>query len=75
MNHTVTMGSSQALQKMVEKAELFAYEHGLKFSTNADPIKCKTKCTAFTKRPTPLADIKLCGNILPCVEEFKHDQQ
>ena len=64
--------STYALQKMVEKAESFAYEHGLKFSTNADPIKCKTKCTAFTKRPTPLADIKLCGNVLPWVDEFKH---
>ena len=64
--------STYALQKMVDKCDTFAMEHGLKFSTNADPVKCKTKCTAFTRRPTILTDIRLCGNTLPWVDEFKH---
>ena len=56
-------------KKMVDLCEAFADEHGLKFSTNVDPIKCKTKCTAFTRRPKVLRDIRLCGNVLPLVDD------
>ena len=62
-----------ALQKMLDICETFANSHGLKFSTDLDPKKCKTKCTAFkVNKSTSLKDLKLCGNVLPWVNEFKH---
>ena len=64
--------SEYALQKMLEICENFAGAHNLKFSTDRDPIKCKTKCIAFTRKPKPLKDMKLCGNNLPWVDNFKH---
>ena len=62
--------SEYALQKMLEICEKFAAEHNLKFSTDQDPIKCKTKCIAFMKRPRQLSDLELCGNNLPWVSQF-----
>ena len=64
--------SEYALQKMLEICENFASSHNLKFSTDLDPIKCKTKCIAFVKKPRQLKDMKLCGNNLPWVNQFKH---
>ena len=64
--------SDYALQKMLEICEKFAAEHNLKFSTDQNPIKCKTKCIAFMKKPRQLSDLKLCGNNLPWVSQFKH---
>ena len=61
-----------ALQKMLETWERFAASHGHLFSTDADQSKCKTKCIAFTQKPTILRDIRLCGNVLPWVNAFKH---
>ena len=52
--------STYALQKMVDECDTFAKEHGLKFSTNADPVKCKTRCTAIARRQAMLTDIRLC---------------
>ena len=54
-----------ALQKMIDICEEFALSHNLKFSTDPDPNKCKTKCSAFP-------DIRLGGNTLPWVNKFKH---
>ena len=60
--------SLYALQKMLITCENFASEHNLKFSTDANPSKCKTKCTVFSRTKQPvLSDIKLCGNVLPWV--------
>ena len=39
--------SLDSLQEILKTCELFAEEHNLKFSTNINPIKCKTKCVAF----------------------------
>lgn len=64
--------SEYALQKMLEICEKFASSHNLKFSTDLNPIKCKTKCIAFMKKPRQLMDMKLCGNNLPWVNHFKH---
>ena len=64
--------SLYALQRMLEICEKFAESHGLLFSTDSDPSKCKTKCIAFTRKPTTLQDIRLCGNVLPWVDSFKH---
>ena len=34
--------------------------------------KCKTKCTAFLKKPMMIDGTWLCGNKLPWVDQFKH---
>ena len=61
-----------ALQKMLDICEKFAADHGLVFSTDIDPLKSKTKCTAFTRKPIPEQHLKLCGNQLPWVDRFMH---
>jgi hypothetical protein len=61
-----------ALQKMLQICEHFASSHNLKFSTDVNPIKCKTKCIAFMRRPKQLNNLKLCENTLPWVNNFKH---
>ena len=42
--------SLHALQEMLNTCEEFAQEHNLKFSTDPDPKKCKTKCLSFLKK-------------------------
>ena len=42
--------SLHALQCMIDTCEEYAEAHNLKFSTDPDPVKCKTKCLAFTTR-------------------------
>ena len=64
--------SLDALQEMLKTCEQFAEEHNLKFSTNADPIKCKTKCIAFTKKERELPAVDLCGVPLPWVSGGVH---
>ena len=62
-----------ALQEMLKICEKYANEHNLRFSTDPNPVKCKTKCIAFTKKPKLQLDpLFLCGNSLPWVESFKH---
>ena len=41
--------SIHALQEMFLICESYAASHDLKFSTDSDPRKCKTKCIAFLK--------------------------
>ena len=41
--------SLHALQQMLTICERFAESHNLKFSTDIDPSKCKTKCSAFVQ--------------------------
>ena len=36
--------SKYAIQEMLKICEQYASEHNLQFSTNPDPVKCKTKC-------------------------------
>ena len=64
--------SLEALQDMLKTCESFAEEHGLKFSTDTNPNKCKTKCIAFLKNERNLRTLKLCKNDLPWVTEGKH---
>ena len=64
--------SLHALQKMLETCEEFARGHNLRFSTDPDPKKCKTKCLAFLFKKRELPKLKLCGNVLPWVESCKH---
>ena len=57
---------------MIKTCEEFALSHNLKFSTDPDPRKCKTKTLAFLKKPRPLPNLVLCGNPLPWTDKCKH---
>ena len=60
---------------MVAICERFAKAKHLKFSTNVDPSKSKTKCIIFTpkkKDRLDVAPIILNNDPLPWVEEVKH---
>ena len=61
-----------ALEDMLKTCENYAATHNLKFSTDPDPNKCKTKLMAFLKKPRQLPNLTLCGNPLPWVEKLKH---
>ena len=64
--------SLPALQDMLVTCQEFAASHNLKFSTDQDPKKCKTKCMAFLKRQMDLPSMMLCGNPLPWVDKLLH---
>ena len=64
--------SLHALQDMIKTCEEFAMSHNLKFSTDPNPLKCKTKTLAFLKKPRILPSMYLCGNPLPWTNKFKH---
>jgi hypothetical protein len=64
--------SLSALQDMLTTCEEYAASHNLQFSTDPDPIKCKTKLMAFLKKPRELPGLVLCGNPLPWVDQLKH---
>ena len=57
---------------MLRTCENYAAEHNLKFSTNDNPAKCKTKCIAFQLHEQPLSNVELCGVPLPWVEGGLH---
>ena len=59
-------------QDMLKICERYASDHNLKFSTNENPIKSKTKCMAFLNKERQLRKLKLCGNDLPWVDGGKH---
>jgi hypothetical protein len=61
-----------ALQDMLKTCEEYASVHNLKFSTDTNPEKCKTKLMAFLKKPRILPSLELCGNPLPWVDKIKH---
>jgi hypothetical protein len=60
------------LQAMINICEKFAGENNLKFSTNIDPKKSKTKCIHFSKQKPELAKINLNGDLLPWVDSALH---
>ena len=64
--------SLNALQDMLYTCEEYASSHNLKFSTDINPAKCKTKLMAFLKKPRELPGLLLCGNPLPWVNQLKH---
>ena len=57
---------------MLNTCEVYAQSHNLKFSTDPNPQKCKTKCMAFLFKNRPLAPMRLCGSDLPWVDQGKH---
>ena len=67
--------SRSGLQSMVNICAGFAREKNLKFSTNPDPIKSKTKGIIFAKKPKDrlnILPVKLNGDDLPWVSDVKH---
>ena len=64
--------SYQALQDMLETCEAYAASHNLRFSTDPNPTKCKTKTLAFLKKERALPQLVLCGNPLPWTDKCKH---
>ena len=67
--------SRSGLQSMVDICDRFATDRNLKFSTNVDPSKSKTKCIVFAKKQKErqnVAPVLLNGDPLPWVEEVKH---
>ena len=67
--------SRSGLQAMVSICERFARIRRLKFSTNPNPAKSKTKCIIFSKVKrcqVNIAPVILNGDPLPWVEKVKH---
>ena len=64
--------SLDSLQKILDTCQEYAATHNLKFSTDPNPTKCKTKCLAFLKNQRNLPKLILCGNPLPWVDRLKH---
>ena len=63
----------EALQQMIKTCEDFARTHNLQFSTDPDPVKCKTKLICFSdENVIPATKVYLCGNVLPWVSNIKH---
>ena len=60
------------LQEMLFVCERYAEKHNLKFSTNSNPQKSKTKCMAFLQKERQLRELRLCNNFLPWVASGKH---
>ena len=67
--------SRNGLQALVDVCASFVSMRNLKFGTNVDPFKSKTKCIVFGKKSQqnfePL-NITLNGNQLPWVHQVKH---
>ena len=57
------------LKNMLRIAQDFNTSHGLKFSTNPNPMTSKTKCIAWLKKPRELPKLEICGNLLPWVDK------
>ena len=64
--------SLSSLQDMLSTCEEYAATHNLKFSTDPNPVKCKTKLMAFMSKPRELPSLLLCGTPLPWVDKIKH---
>ena len=67
--------SRSGLQAMVNLCQDFATRKNLKFSTNEDPEKSKTKCLVFSKKAKDRLNnlpVLLDGNPLPWVSQVKH---
>ena len=57
---------------MLKTCEDYAGAHNLRFSTDPNPTKCKTKCLKFLKKDRFVEPLMLCGNPLPWVQNCKH---
>ena len=60
---------------MVDMCNEYTYNHNLKFSTNPDPNKSKSKCMYFNHQNRPIPNktgIMLNDEYLPFVKQAKH---
>ena len=57
---------------MLKTCQEYAAEHNLRFSTDPNPRKCKTKTLAFLRTERNLPSMILCGNPLPWTDKCKH---
>ena len=64
--------SLDGLQEMIKSCGEHARSFNLSFSTNANLMKCKTKCMAFLNQERELKNITLDGKDLPWVRTAKH---
>ena len=64
--------SRSSLQNMLQVCEEYAADHNLKFSTDKNPKKCKTKCLKFLQKDRFVKPLDLCRNPLPWVDGAKH---
>ena len=67
--------SRSGLQALVNLCQEFVSSRNLKFGTNSDPEKSKTKCIVFAKKVKPNfkpLNILLNGDTLPWVTQVKH---
>ena len=60
------------LRNMINTCSSYAKSHNLKFSTNDNPTKSKTKCMAFLRQNRKLDELVLDGKPLPWVSSVKH---
>ena len=71
----ILSASRSGLQSMVDICGAFARKRNLKFSTNSNPAKSKTKGIIFSPKPKErvnVLNLKLNGDDLPWVNEVKH---
>ena len=64
--------SREALQDMLDTCHEYAKEFNLKFSTDPDPAKSKTKCLLFSNKKLNIEKMNLGEDKLPWVEVGKH---
>ena len=64
--------TTSALGAMIKIAEAYFSSHGLRFSTDPDPKKSKTKCIAWMHKPRPLLKHTLGSRQLPWVDKIVH---
>ena len=64
--------TQEALKEMLITCYEYATEHNLKFSTDPNPAKSKTKYLSFLKKKTDLPKLRLGEDLLPWVEKGKH---
>ena len=64
--------SLDGLQNIVDICSKYASDSNLRFSTNENPQKSKTKCMSFLQKDRELRNIKLDGKDLPWVNNIKH---
>ena len=57
---------------MLDTCEDYAATHNLKFSTDPNQAKCKTKTMSFIKHQRPLPSLQLRENLLPWTDKVKH---
>ena len=57
---------------MIDTCVQYGKQHGLTFSTDSNPKKCKTKCIAFLNKKRTLKGMELDGKELPWVNTSVH---